>query len=156
MAISLLLAGALTGGAALADARLEGPMDLKKESTFVIASGTLLGLGNDAPATATLTVTGTATITCVNSGGTQPAGVLKPSSTMPVNQTTTKTFAVKEIEKKGVKFSLTSSPPTPPEPKAAGCPDENWKVEVSKVEFKNVTLTVEQGGRIVLNESSPM
>ena len=153
---SILLAAALAAGAAMADARLENPMDLKNQGTVVTVSGTLIGLSTDAPATATVTATGTATITCANGGPNEPPGIIRPSTTMPVTLTAMKVFPPDQIESKGVRFSLTTSNPVTPDPRAAGCPGDNWKVEVVKVDFRNVALTVEQKGRLVLNESSPM
>lgn len=107
----------------------------------------LAGLGNQ-DIQVTISVTGNATVNCLN-----PSGFLVPGQNkVPITATATATISRNEIKNGNVCFSLIANGPSTVDPLLAGCPNANWTASVVGIDFTSVTLTVVQGGQVVLNE----
>lgn len=117
--------------------------------TTLTTTGKLAGLGNE-DIKITVSVTGIATkITCTNPGGKQAPGQNKPRVTASGAQTISR----EEIKNGSVTISVTTLEPARLTPKQAGCPNNNWTATTDDVSFSSVTITVMQGGEIVLNKT---
>jgi hypothetical protein len=119
---------------------------------YLSASGKLTGLGNT-DIVVSLSATGHATATCTNpSGKKQPPGH-NPS---PVTLTGTQAIPASEIKNGNVNFNVRTDTPVTPIPPSSpdfACPGSNWVETITDVSFTGATLTVEQGGIIVLTKT---
>jgi hypothetical protein len=113
-------------------------------------SGALSGLGNE-DVTVTVTAEGVGTTILTSPGGNAAPGQNK----VPFTLVGTQSIPAEEIKNGNVRFSVTTEAPETPTPEEAGAPNDNWTVTLTDVDFTGYTLTVEQGGVVVLTYESP-
>ena len=116
--------------------------------TTLTCSGTLAGLGNG-DIVITVEATGSGSTIVSNQGGNPAPGQNK----VPVTVTGTQTISADEIKNGNVAFSVTTAEPRQPTWDEAGAPNANWTAQISDVTFTSVTVTVVQGGEVVLKET---
>ena len=131
-----------------ANVHLKGEPTITDNGNTLTVCAALAGLGNQ-DITITLTTTGEATAECVSPGGNLAPGQNK----VPVTSTVSQTIRARSIKNGTVTFCQTTRNPGIVSSRAAGCPNNNWLARVIDIEFTSATLTVVQGGRIVLRET---
>jgi hypothetical protein len=136
------LAGAQTSGAHFSK---NGAPVCTDVGTQLRCTGELAGLGNET-VRADLTASGTATgLTCTTPSGSNQAPGQNPA--VPVTAGGTQFILQPKNGRAGINV-LTATPTV--SAKDAGCPNNNWIVTVADVEFTTYTLTVSQGGQLVV------
>lgn len=145
------LLGALAFGTAIvfaANVHLIDDPAIEDNGNTLTVCYKLAGLGNQ-DITVTLTTTGEATAQCVSPGGNLAPGQNK----VPVTSTVSQTIRASSIKNGSVSICQTTKNPGIVSSRAAGCPNNNWLAKVIDIEFTSATITVVQGGRVVLRES---
>lgn len=146
VAVALLMA---SGTALAANVHFKkGSPTFTDNGTTLTGEGRLAGLGNE-DVTITLTATGTATTTCTNPGGNAAPGQNPADVTVSGGES----IPEEEIKNGNLAFSVTTLEPEQPTAEEAGCPNGNWTAEITDIEFDTATITVEQGGAVVLEET---
>ena len=108
----------------------------------------LAGLGNQ-DITITVEAQGLATTICTNKGGNAAPGQNKT----PVAPTGQVTIPSTQIKNGNVSVCLATIAPPAPTAVEAGCPNNNWTTTLEDVEFSSATITVVQGGKVVLQQT---
>ena len=127
-----------------ANVHLKGRPTFNDDGTTATVCATLTGLGNQ-DLTVTLVGEGTETVACTN-----PAGNFAPGNPGSVTVEGQTTIPSSQIKNGTVTFCVTTTAPTCQSAKQCGCPNNNWTGTVTDVNFTDLVLVVEQGGRVVL------
>jgi hypothetical protein len=125
-----------------------GAPTFSDQGTTLKTCFSLAGLGNG-DVTITVDTTGTATTLCTNQGGNTAPGQNKT----PVKPSGSATIPSTEIKNGNLTACVTTTPPPTPTAVEAGCPNSNWSTSLTDVQFATATITVVQGGKVVLQQS---
>jgi len=147
LVVAAITAVLLSASAALAaNAHFIGSPTFSDNGLTLTTCATIAGLGNQ-DVTVTVSATGRATGTCTSPGGNQAPGQ------NPINVTLSGTVTNLHPENGRVDFCVTTSGPPQPTARQLGCPNNRWTATITEVQFQRATITVEQGGRVVLNQT---
>lgn len=110
--------------------------------TVLVTSGKLAGLGAG-DVTIAVNVAGIATVECTNPGGNVAPG---QNTTIQAGGSVT----LPSAKNGNLVFSVSTLEPSIP---SSACPNDKWTADATDVQFGAGTITVSQGGQVVLTQS---
>jgi hypothetical protein len=131
-----------------ASVHFKGQQRFTDNGLTLTAAGELAGLGN-ADVIITLSAEGDGSALCRNRGGNVAPGQNK----IPVLVSAVQTVLASEIKNGTTPFLLTTAGPEQPTAEEAGCPNGNWTAEINDVVFSSATISIEQAGALVLEQT---
>jgi hypothetical protein len=146
LAIAMLMIGSAAMASSVHFKGKSGPTFTDNGLTLT-AAGSLTGLGNG-DVTVTIDVSGQPIATCTN-----PSGANQPAGQNPAKGTFSGSVVIDAslIKNGNLAFSVTTAAPPTPVPGAPGCPNPRWTETIVDVVFSSPSLTVSQGGSVVLS-----
>jgi hypothetical protein len=135
---------AVTATVAFAAVRLSRT-SFTDEGTTLSSCGRLTGLGNQ-DVTIVMSTTGAASTSCTNPGGNNP-----PGQQVPVSPSGSTTIPSTQIKNGSLSFCVETIAPSVTA-EEAGCP-RPFTAQVTDVQFETATMTVMQGGEVVLSQT---
>jgi hypothetical protein len=115
------------------------PIALTDNGLTLTARVSYAGLGNF-DTLQVLTATGDTTSTCTNQGGTQAPG----QNPAPVTVVGATPVPAGDIKNGNVTITTTTDSPVTPVPGAPGCPNPNWREDITDVSFTSATIRLFQ------------
>lgn len=113
-------------------------------------TGRLTGLGNGDVSIFVSFPDATATTLCHAPGRN---GNTAPGQNPAADVVVTGSASYGDPKNGNLRFTVTTVPPAAPTAEEAGCPNLNWRVTIDDVSFGVGTLTVSQGGSVVLTST---
>jgi len=110
--------------------------------------GALTGLGYG-DVTITVTATAKPTTLCSNKGSNPAPGQNPADATVSGTQA----FPANQIKNGNLSFCVTTQPPAQPTWDQAGCANSNWTGQITDMNFTSFTVSVVQGGKLVLQQT---
>ncbi|HSE82122.1 MAG TPA: hypothetical protein VLA87_10625 [Gaiellaceae bacterium] len=139
--MAMALMGVFAQEALAQNPHLKGrnPVSFTDNGLTLSATVSYAGLGNF-DTLQVLTATGNTTSTCTNQGGNQAPG----QNPAPVTLVGATPVEADDIKNGNVTISSTTDPPVTPVPGAPGCPNANWREDITDVSFSSATIRLFQ------------
>ena len=122
----------------------KGDPTITDNGTNLTVCVSLAGLGNE-DVVITIAATALLDTTCISPGGKEAPG----QNRIPFSTSVTTVVRSTEIKNGSVTACATTPGPSVTA-KQAGCPGKKWTARIDDVEFESATITVSQGGEVVL------